>query len=193
MVSSQHADKRRRILRAAFEVFGELGYRKTTIQAIADRVGFTPGSLYNYFQDKDDLFLASLSGVWDLFASAIDEAVDNQQIAFARRALDLFAQAEGLLRRAHSLLVGSFSSQTRRERHKQDLDRICAKLVPFFEEGRQGGLTLVPADAEQAFFHLRLLLAGSLWTLSLVEGPALDAEIGRLRSQYQRELEHLKP
>jgi AcrR family transcriptional regulator len=193
MARPQHAEKRRRILQAAFEVFGELGYRRTTIAAIATRVGVTPGSLYNYFQDKDDLFLASLSSVWEQFSLTIDAATDNQQISYVRRARDLFGQAESLLRRAHSLLVGSFSSVSRRNRLSADLERTCLKLIPFFEEGRQAGLTFVPADPTQAQFLVRLLLSGALWTLALAEGEALESEIVRLRTEFYRELEAVQP
>ena len=191
MASPQHADKRRRILQAAFEVFGELGFRKTTVQAIADRVGVTPGSLYNYFQDKDALFLASLSSVWDQLGQAAQTAIDNQQIPFVRRARDLFLQAELLLRKAHSLLTGSFSSPERRSRLRVDLDKVCALMVPFFEEGRQAGLRFVPADSDRAHFTLKLLLTGALWNLALVDGPALMAEIGRIKAAFFQELDSI--
>jgi AcrR family transcriptional regulator len=160
---------------------------------IADRVGVTPGSLYNYFVDKDDLFLASLTNVWDEFALGIQVATDNQQIPYSRRARDLFVQAEGLLVRAHSLLAGSFSSVPRRARVQADLDRICAKLVPFFEEGRQLGVKFPPADAAASQHVLRLLLAGALWTLALVDGVALQTELGRLRQLYFAQFDEVQP
>ncbi|MBE1875517.1 TetR/AcrR family transcriptional regulator [Myceligenerans pegani] len=43
------------ILRAAAEVFGEQGYDATTTNAIAARAGISPGSLYQFFANKDDV------------------------------------------------------------------------------------------------------------------------------------------
>ncbi|TDE93992.1 TetR/AcrR family transcriptional regulator [Occultella glacieicola] len=43
------------ILHAAAAVFGEQGYDATTTNAIAKRAGISPGSLYQFFKDKDDI------------------------------------------------------------------------------------------------------------------------------------------
>ncbi|GAA1865963.1 TetR/AcrR family transcriptional regulator [Myceligenerans crystallogenes] len=43
------------ILHAAAEVFGEQGYDATTTNAIAARAGVSPGSLYQFFGNKDEV------------------------------------------------------------------------------------------------------------------------------------------
>ncbi|CAM3422865.1 TetR/AcrR family transcriptional regulator [Occultella aeris] len=43
------------ILHAAAAVFGEQGYDATTTNAIAKRAGISPGSLYQFFKNKDDI------------------------------------------------------------------------------------------------------------------------------------------
>ncbi len=43
------------ILEAAAAVFAEQGYDSTTTNAIAARAGISPGSLYQYFTNKDDV------------------------------------------------------------------------------------------------------------------------------------------
>jgi AcrR family transcriptional regulator len=45
------------IVRAAFVVFGENGYRKTKMEDIADEAGVSKGTLYYYFVSKAHLFL----------------------------------------------------------------------------------------------------------------------------------------
>jgi AcrR family transcriptional regulator len=42
-------------LEAAAELFAELGFEATTMQAIADRSGSSIGALYNYFPDKQSV------------------------------------------------------------------------------------------------------------------------------------------
>jgi len=46
------------IIAAAKEVFAQNGYRRTTIEEIADVLGVGKGTLYRYFDDKKALFLA---------------------------------------------------------------------------------------------------------------------------------------
>ena len=44
------------ILKAAREIFIEKGYEQTSIRNIADRVEYSPGTIYLYFKDKDSIF-----------------------------------------------------------------------------------------------------------------------------------------
>ncbi|MBL8026668.1 MAG: TetR/AcrR family transcriptional regulator [Fibrobacteres bacterium] len=49
--------KRNLILDAARQVFSEKGYHDTKLEEIASRAGFSKASLYNYYEDKESLFL----------------------------------------------------------------------------------------------------------------------------------------
>jgi AcrR family transcriptional regulator len=49
------------VLRAAREVFEELGYHRASTDLIARRAGYSKGALYSNFAGKDDLFLALLT------------------------------------------------------------------------------------------------------------------------------------
>ena len=51
-------DKRQRILKAARRRFRYYGFRKTTMHEVARDAGVAVGTLYLYFQDKDDLLVA---------------------------------------------------------------------------------------------------------------------------------------
>jgi len=48
-------EKRREIIRAAAGLFEELGYERTSMSAIAARVGGSKATLYGYFRSKDEL------------------------------------------------------------------------------------------------------------------------------------------
>jgi AcrR family transcriptional regulator len=58
--AEQVAANRRVLLDAAGEVFRELSYGGASIDAIADRAGFTRGAVYSHFDSKADLFLSLL-------------------------------------------------------------------------------------------------------------------------------------
>jgi TetR/AcrR family transcriptional regulator len=53
-----HQDlSRTQLLDAAEEVFGARGFHDTTLKGIAELAEFSVGSVYSFFQNKDDLFL----------------------------------------------------------------------------------------------------------------------------------------
>lgn len=47
-----------RIIETAAELFGEFGYTEVRMEDIATRAGVAKGTLYLYYKDKDDLYLA---------------------------------------------------------------------------------------------------------------------------------------
>lgn len=54
----QHQDlSRSQLLDAAEEVFGAKGFHETTLKEVAELAEFSVGSVYSFFQNKDDLFL----------------------------------------------------------------------------------------------------------------------------------------
>ncbi|MCL2068913.1 MAG: TetR/AcrR family transcriptional regulator [Oscillospiraceae bacterium] len=50
-------EKSDHIMHAAIAAFSERGYHDTSITCIVDRAGIAKGSFYQYFEDKDDLYL----------------------------------------------------------------------------------------------------------------------------------------
>jgi AcrR family transcriptional regulator len=59
--SSLHDSRRlirQKIIRAASEVFGRYGYRKTTVEDIAAQLHMVKSSLYYYFRGKEEIFHA---------------------------------------------------------------------------------------------------------------------------------------
>jgi len=56
-------DKKRQILNAALEVFSQKGFYDASVGEIASKAGIAKGTLYDYFDSKDDLCLALLDYV----------------------------------------------------------------------------------------------------------------------------------
>ena len=59
--------KQKEIISAAIEIFAEKGYEYTTLDDIAEAAEFGKGTLYNYFQNKEDLYLAILEDIFGVF------------------------------------------------------------------------------------------------------------------------------
>lgn len=58
-VTGQHkSDLREKIIQAAIESFAQTGFDRTKMEDIAKRLGLSKGTIYLYFNSKEDLFLA---------------------------------------------------------------------------------------------------------------------------------------
>jgi AcrR family transcriptional regulator len=56
---------RDRILRSAIAVFGERGFAETSVLNIAEHAGMASGTVYQYFEDKSDIFRCLLQDLTD--------------------------------------------------------------------------------------------------------------------------------
>lgn len=54
----QKEELKAKILQAAKELFIEKGFEETSIRNIAERIDYSPTTIYLYFKDKDDMFYA---------------------------------------------------------------------------------------------------------------------------------------
>ncbi|SHJ09811.1 TetR/AcrR family transcriptional regulator [Desulfosporosinus lacus] len=65
-------DKKERVMRAAIEEFQAHGFEKSKIEVIAHNAGVAKGSIYQYFDDKKELFLYSVTWALEYFMKVID-------------------------------------------------------------------------------------------------------------------------
>ncbi|MDA8163494.1 MAG: TetR/AcrR family transcriptional regulator [Desulfobacteraceae bacterium] len=79
-------EKRSRILREAVREFADKGFQKASLNAIVARVGIAKGSLYQYFDNKEALFLF----VFDRFTDLVKEVL--AEAAAASLEADFFGQ-----------------------------------------------------------------------------------------------------
>lgn len=74
--------KREQIMQVAMALFIEQGFHGTSVQMIANQVGMATGSLYRYFQGKDELIRAIYrKAVEEMLLKLFDE-VDLSQVGF---------------------------------------------------------------------------------------------------------------
>jgi len=66
------------ILEAARELFTRYGYKKTTMEDIAQALGKGKSSLYYYFKNKEEIFQAVIDGEEEILFSKLRAVVDSQ-------------------------------------------------------------------------------------------------------------------
>ncbi|MGD6965673.1 TetR/AcrR family transcriptional regulator [Rossellomorea vietnamensis] len=91
-------NKRKAILETAVELFGEQGYTQTSMQQIADSIGISKGSLYSFFQSKEDLIISIYEHYQQLvFERAYVVGLDGNLPDDVRLAKQFQVQFEGIL------------------------------------------------------------------------------------------------
>jgi len=74
----ERQEVRKLILDSAMKLFLEEGYKNVTIRKIAKQIEYSPGTIYLYFKDKDDILYTLQSIAFEKFHKA-QNAVQNIQ------------------------------------------------------------------------------------------------------------------
>jgi AcrR family transcriptional regulator len=184
----QVAHNRGRLLAAARQVFGDLGYAGASLDEIAERAGFTKGAVYSHFRSKADLFV-----------SLLEERIERRaagQRAMAARPMSPAAVAE-FVREVTSLsrsdplwrlAVLEFRVVAAREpelnaryaaAHREALDGLAETLRTLFAElGTEPNLPI-----EQLAFIAFALDSGGFLEDSAIAGAMSTDDVAALFSQ----------
>jgi AcrR family transcriptional regulator len=68
-------EMRQNIIDAAISMFAEEGYDKTSIRRIADKIEYSPATIYLYYKDKDELLYDVQKVVFDQLLAAFKKDV----------------------------------------------------------------------------------------------------------------------
>jgi AcrR family transcriptional regulator len=120
-----------RILDAALALFSEHGFEGTTLQQIADRLGFTKAALYYHFKSKDELLEALVTPA----VRGLDELLDEHEPhpgTPARQRAFLEAYVDYLLRHRRLLVyitrdlavLGRPAIAERADEHRRRLEHL---------------------------------------------------------------------
>lgn len=183
--------RRDNIVRAAAEVFAEMGLERATLDAVGDRVGLSKASLYYYVKSKEDLL-----------GHVIGHVLATQEDAMAALTRDGMTAEERLrafcLGHLHSLFAdpaGQIAARVALSAIKDELVRrplraYMARLEAILADGVAEGV-FRPADSRIVRYSLfSALNAVSLWyspggplTLEQVGNQICDLIITGLRPE----------
>jgi TetR/AcrR family transcriptional regulator len=160
----ERAQRRQEILNASRQVFFERGFHRPTMDDVAAQAEVSKGTIYLYFESKEEILALLLLEGLDLL---LDEMETAHEMAFGGPTAALCALGNAYLRFSQAnpsyfrLIMafdrGRFEGAISRELHDQVLNhslRGLDLLARTIEEGAQAGIFAVD-DAWQA--------AGSVW------------------------------
>src|SRR6516162_10477527 len=70
---------RQAILTVAGELFLEQGYEHFSLRKVAERVGYSPTTIYLYFRDKDDLLFTVVDEGFERFSQQLVVAAESHE------------------------------------------------------------------------------------------------------------------
>ncbi|HOX18381.1 MAG TPA: TetR/AcrR family transcriptional regulator [Spirochaetales bacterium] len=75
MAREKDESKREAILAAAKRLFAERGFKGASVSDIVEPLGMPVGSVYTYFENKDDILSSLIEEGWAEFEAGLEEAV----------------------------------------------------------------------------------------------------------------------
>lgn len=113
-------DKQERVIRAAISEFHKNGFERAKIETIADNAGVAKGSIYQYFEDKKELFMYSVTWSMEYFLKGMDKHTPLKEMDVfdyllkdRRERFELFRREGALLMFYQDLMSGKFGRLTK--------------------------------------------------------------------------------
>jgi AcrR family transcriptional regulator len=145
--------RRSQILKAAFEIFSKKGYNATKVSEVAARAGVSQGTIYWYFDSKEDLLTQSLISFFEEMSQGMIESLDQFPTA-TEKLRSLADTLENFIRSAEGLFIiflEFWASSSQREEVGKIWSDILVQYKDFLsniiQEGIQNG-EFRPVDAE---------------------------------------------
>jgi AcrR family transcriptional regulator len=82
--AQEKQELRQAILTSAGELFLEQGYERFSLRKVAERIGYSPTTIYLYFRDKDDLLFSVVDEGFVRFGQQLAAAAGNHEDPWER-------------------------------------------------------------------------------------------------------------
>lgn len=102
---NQKDAKRQSIMDAAIQLFKNQSYSEITMKQIADTVGSSKGTIFHYFETKEDLFMSILLENYYLFFSNLKNQLDKYDEISESSYVDIMVDQTKNLIENHDILV----------------------------------------------------------------------------------------
>lgn len=171
-------EKKNRIIEASFELFSIQGYHDTNTTDIADKAGVSTGTVYSYFKDKKDIYIAAFEHFFDVRVKPLLEdlvttssPIDLQ--VFISKCIDLFVEIFSHAKRAMTELSIIQESDPEIMAHFEKYeDEILTTIVVAL-----GNLNVNKENLKEKIFILYVLVEALGAEQAFFYHKSLDTEI----------------
>jgi AcrR family transcriptional regulator len=157
--------RRSQILDAAMETFSKMGFYKTRMSDIADTSGLSKGSLYWYFDSKNDIILHLLARVFEPELEEFQALLDQQGSAEARLFIYAERAADDMVKMLKwmPLIYDFIALAFRQEKVKKAISLYYQKNMAILE-------TLLQQGTDQGEFQTRSAREAAIAIGAILEG-----------------------
>jgi TetR/AcrR family fatty acid metabolism transcriptional regulator len=166
-------ERRIQILETALQFFAEQGYYNTKMSDIADQLGLAKGTIYWYFDSKEDLFNRTFRHEFEklaqpMFEKALqqDLAANEKLLALARVSLSMLSDFENLVFIMFQAMTTPQLGEMLTHNFKEYYDQFAQIIIPLFEETGEPD----PTGAASLFFAV----LDGLMLQSLIQANLFD-------------------
>lgn len=184
-------ERPREICAAALEVFAEKGFAAAKVDEIARRAGVSKGTLYLYFNDKEDLFRAVVRDSIAPNVEAIASTISSLEFRFAEvvhKFLAGFAEREARLPlgAVAKIVIGESRNfpELARVWHDEVASKAIATLAGLVETAQQRGEVRTGNPRLYAFSLMGPMVLGALWRATLVPAGGEPLDLVELARQH---------
>lgn len=184
-------DRPREICAAALEVFAEKGFAAAKLEEIARRAGVSKGTLYLYFDDKQELFRAVVRSAIAPNIEAITSAESAFDAPFdqvVRMFLNGFAEREARLPvgAVAKIVIGESRNfpELARVWHDEVASKAIGALTAVIERAQQRGEVRAGDPRLYAFSLVGPMVLGALWHATLVPVGGTPVDLTALAKQH---------
>ena len=143
--------RKEEIISACRKLYETMSFKDITLKEIGQQTSFTRTSIYNYFETKEEIFLALFAQEYELFAEDLDRLLEQREMLPPDELSSELAHAlerRPLMLKLLSMNLYDMEANSRMERlvefkkaygeSSAAVDRCLKKFVPdFTEENRQ--------------------------------------------------------
>ena len=171
------AKKREEIVEACEKLYQTMSFREITLKEISKSTSFSRPTIYNYFETKEEIFLALFQREYELFAGELDALCRREdQLDVDALAAELARALERrpLMLKLLSMNLYDMEDNSRMERlvefkaaygeSKEALDRCLIRFVPDLDAG-----------GRQTFLYAFLPFVYGLYPYTVVTGKQREA------------------
>lgn len=180
--------RRHQIMVAAKRVFSEKGFNKTTIEDIAREAELSPGTLYLYFKNKDDLYASLSLGILQYLLIRL-EHINSEKNLNPEQKLEALKEAMyGVYEFDPLILINMFHLQSS-ETLKNLSPQLLSEIKNLSQKSLEGMANIFEYGIKHKVFIKKnsLALANIIW--ALFSGIVLWIESKRI---IHNENNHLK-
>jgi AcrR family transcriptional regulator len=151
-------EKKRQIFDAARELFGKHGFKKVTVDEVADRAGVSKVTIYTYFNSKVGLIRALVDETFRERKSAIEELIHSDRPFLEKLNALTVQKADASASYSREFLRQIVEHPAWRNQPAEELDAFVAELM---EQGKREGYVSERASLRALRLYVDIFRAGT--------------------------------